>query len=123
MATSEILPLTTQAIATLLKQRRAGEALKGGGDRRRMPRWPFPGTAELWIPGENGVEYHVVATSLNLSVSGIGVRCDEALKPGLELSVAIHEPEASFHGRAVVRHCTAIENEYLMGLEFLTEQV
>ena len=51
---------------------------------------------------------------------GIGIRADEALTPGVQLGIAVHEPEASFHGRAVVRHCTDTGQGYhIVGLEFL----
>ena len=84
-----------------------------------MPRWPFPGTVELWIPEGDGTERYELATSLNLSLVGVGIRCDESLESGVELAIAIHEPEVSFHGRAVVRHCTEMESDFLVGLEFL----
>jgi hypothetical protein len=90
--------------------------------RRRAPRWPFPGTVELWIPEADGQERYTLATSLNLSLQGMGMRCDEELSEGTELAIAIHEPEVSFHGRAVVRHCTEFEGEYLIGLQFLFDK-
>lgn len=120
MNISEFCPLTSEAVAELLASRNTSEAQRSAGERRKTPRWPFPGTAELWIPDEDGIEHHALATSLDLSVDGVGIRCDEPLEPGLELAVALHEPEMSFHGRAVVRHCAAMGDEYLVGLQFVT---
>ncbi len=127
METTEIRPLAREALVTLLADRNAAEldASSNGrrrastNGRRRVARWPFPGTAELWIPDDDGPERYALATSLNVSLHGVGVRCDEQLTPGLELMIAIHEPEVSLHGRAVVRHCTEIEDDYLIGLEFI----
>ena len=120
MNITEFCPLTSEAVANLLASRSAAEELPSADERRKTPRWPFLGTAELWIPDEDGVEHHALATSLDLSVQGVGIRCDEPLEPGMELAIALHEPEVSLHGRAVVRHCTAMEDEYLVGLQFLT---
>jgi len=86
-----------------------------------VPRWPFPGTVELWIPQADGTELYTLATSMNLSLQGIGIRCEEPLAPGLELGIAVHEPEVSFHGHAIVRHCTEIQDDYLVGLQFIFE--
>ncbi|RME36937.1 MAG: PilZ domain-containing protein [Planctomycetota bacterium] len=119
MTTSEIQALTRAAIARLLDDRTRQGQRGSVRDRRTAPRWPFPGTVELWVPDEHGIEHYVLATSLNLSLTGAGIRADEPVPEGVELAVAFHEPEVSFHGRAVVRHCTRIENSYLIGLQFV----
>ena len=118
MNATEICPLTEEAVARLLAGRELITPDVEGNGRRKTPRWPFPGTVELWIPEGGRHERHVLATSLNLGLHGVGIRCDEPLSAGLELAIAIHEPEVSLHGRAVVRHCTEIENDYLIGLQF-----
>lgn len=117
--TDEIKPLTKKGISTLLKKRQ--ERADGKGKcRREVSRWPFPGTVELWVMGESGMENYKLATCENLSLQGAGIRSDEELAIGLEMGIAIHEPEVSFHGRAVVRHCTETDNGfYTVGLEFL----
>jgi hypothetical protein len=118
MDVSEICPLTQSAVAQLLTSRMAA---LGDLDacRRSAVRWSFPGTVELWIPGPCGEEYEL-ATSVNLSTTGVGLRLDQGIAAGTKLGIAIHEPEVSFHGRAVVRHCTEIEEgHHLAGLEFL----
>lgn len=119
METTEICPLTREAVTKLFADRHAQADEKVERQRRKAPRWPFPGTAELWVPGEGDIEHYTLATSLNLSLDGAGIRCDEPLPLNLELAVAFHEPEVSFHGRAVVRHCTRMGDEYLIGLQFL----
>ena len=124
MEAIDICRLSEQVVAKLLERRAPRTSDHGTSDgRRRMPRWPFPGTVELWIPQSDGIERYTLATSLNLSLQGVGIRCDEPLSPGLELSIAIHEPEASFHGHAMVRHCTEIEDDYLIGLQFLFDDI
>lgn len=124
MESVEIYPLNRQTLGDMLARRGSSEgelngaAAKPGG--RRAARWPFPGTVELWLPTPDGFERHQLATSHDLSVDGIGLRCDEKIEPGMELAIAIHEPEASFHGRAIVRHCTPDRRGgYVVGMEFL----
>jgi len=120
METAEICALTEQSVGELLAQRQSWTSRADAGGRRRMMRWPFPGTVELWIPDGNGGERYNLATSINLSLDGIGIRADEELRPGLQLAIAIHEPEMSFHGQARVRHCTETdEGSYILGLQFL----
>lgn len=119
---AEILPLSLETVAQLLVDRAGIAPSTKGTTRRKVTRWPFPGTVELWLPEADGTERYTLATSLNLSSEGIGIRCDEPLSPGVELPIAIHEPEVSLHGRAVVRHCTEIENEFLVGLEFVCDR-
>ncbi len=120
MDTSEFCALTEKAVERLLAMRAATTGQSAENGRRKTPRWPFPGTVELWIPDENGVECHTLATSLNLSAHGVGIKTEDPLEVDLELAIAIHEPEVSFHGRAVVRHCTLIDNEtgYYVGMQF-----
>ena len=122
MDTTEICPLSRAAVSKLLTSRAVETGESGVSGRRKAPRWPFPGTVELWVPDENGIEQHTLATSLNLSVHGIGVKTDDALPIDLELAIAIHEPEVSFHGRAVVRHCTEVEDGYYVGMQFIFDR-
>lgn len=120
MDATEICPLTREAVGKLLRSREEQAPERNGKERRRAPRWPFPGTTELWVPDADGVENYVLATCLDLGERGIGIRCDEMLPVGLELALAIHQPEVSFHGRAVVRHSTATPvGDHIVGLEFL----
>lgn len=120
MDTAEICALSREALASLLAARQTKALARSAKCRRRDERWAFPGTVELWLPDEDGGERYVLATSINLSVKGIGIRNDEALAPGLVLGIAVHEPEASFHGRAVVRHCTdTARGFHIVGLQFI----
>ena len=120
-ATAEICPLTQDAVANLLTRRLENQQQASSDSRRAAARWAFPGTVELWVPSAEGEKYEL-ATSINLSTTGIGVRADEPLAAGMEVGIAVHEPEVSFHGRAIVRHCTETDRGYfLAGLEFLFE--
>ena len=119
MKTVDVLPLTEKGVSKLLRSREAARPGKGPTGKRRSPRWPFPGVVELWLPNEEGVLEHSLATSINLSLHGIGIRCDEPLEPGVEVELAFHEPEVSFHGRAVVRHITQLESDCIVGLQFI----
>jgi len=123
MDTAEICALTEQSVGELLGKRQSWASRADASGRRRAMRWPFPGTVELWVPDEDGIERYALATSINLSIDGIGIRADEELHPGLQLAVAIHEPEMSFHGQAVVRHCTETDTDsYILGLQFVYDK-
>ncbi len=122
METAEICPIARDAPESLLTERKAEGTDANTNGRRKVARWPFPGTVELWIPDAGGVDQHTLATSLDVSLHGVGIRCDEPLTPGLKLKIAIHEPEVSLHGMALVRHCTEIEEDYLIGLEFIFQE-
>ena len=121
MDADEIQPLSADRVARLLAARRQAEQVPGTLGKRRLPRWPFPGAVELWLPAEGGAERHVLGACHNLSEGGVGVRVDEPLEVGTTLSLAIHQPELSLHGRATVRHCSLRDDGYLAGLEFVFE--
>jgi hypothetical protein len=117
---SEICPLTRDAVAGLLASRERPARRNPRGTSRRMTRWPFPGAAEFWVPRDDGTDHYVLATCTNLSGGGIGVRCDEPMPMDVQLAIAVHQPEVSFHGQGIVRHCTPTAGgEYLVGLEFV----
>lgn len=123
MNTAEICALTEESLGELLAKRQSWSSRADTTGRRRAMRWPFPGTVELWIPDEDAGERYALATSINLSLDGIGICADEELRPGLRLAVAIHEPEMSFHGKAQVRHCTEADSgSYIVGLQFLFDK-
>ena len=119
MDADEIQPLTAETISRLLSSPAVGDGTSGDLGRRRHPRWPFPGAVELWLPAEGGAERHVLGVCHNLTEAGIAVRVDEPLEVGLTLSLAIHQPELSLHGKGTVRHCTPRDNGYAAGLEFI----
>ena len=122
MDATEIVPLTKSTVEELLTGREATGTDKSSKGRRTVPRWPFPGTVELWLPNEASVEQLDFATCLDLSSHGLGMLYDDPLPAGLELAVAIHQPEASLHGRAVVRHCTRTDDGYYIGLQFVFDK-
>lgn len=120
MKTSEIVPVTRRALARLFHMR----GLNSDGEhrgKRRCPRWPFPGAVELWAPGEDGIDRHILGTCENISLGGVGVRCDQPFGIDQELEIAVHQPELSLHGRATVRHCTRLRSDYYVGLEFVLD--
>ncbi|MBU0716761.1 MAG: PilZ domain-containing protein [Planctomycetes bacterium] len=122
MDATEICPLTEEAIARLLTGRNIDATEPSTNGRRQSARWPFPGPVELWVPDEAGIDQHEMGTCLNLSLHGLGMLYDDPLDVGQELAIAVHQPEASFHGRAVVRHCTRNEAGYYIGMQFLFDE-
>ncbi|MEK6677549.1 MAG: PilZ domain-containing protein [Planctomycetota bacterium] len=129
MDVTEFCPLTEEAICNLLEARQGflprdrRNASRNTPTRRQVTRWPFPGTVELWIPDRYGVEQYTLGSCVDLSRNGAGVQCDRSIPVGMELALAIHQPEATFHGRATVRHCSPRDdNEYYIGVEFSFEK-
>lgn len=119
MESTEIYPLNRSTVTELLIGNEVHAPDDEGARRRSLRRWPFPGTVQLWVPDENGIEELQLATCVNLSLDGAGLIHDEILPEGLDLTIAIHQPEASFQGRATIRHCTWTSKGYFIGLQFL----
>ncbi len=121
LETLEIQLLTRESIAAFLNGRELFTPDDHTHARRRVPRWPFPGTVELWIPDGEGGERYELATCINLSMDGLGILADEKLPLGMILGIAFHQPEVSFHGRSVVRHVANHEKGFFTGVQFLYE--
>lgn len=123
MDADEIQPINKQTVNSLLRDFRATEQeIDDELGRRSRPRWPFPGAVELWLPDERMGDEHVITSCQDLNEGGVGVRCHRRLKPGTIVSVAIHQPAMSLHGRATVRHCTKMGRGYFIGLEFCLDK-
>ena len=119
METIEFSAITKESVAALLKSRGPQRETSSATGNRRTPRWPFPGTVQIWVTHEDGEEELVFASALNMSLHGVGIRIEEPLDIGTEVAIAIHEPEISFQGKAIVRHNTECERSYYQGLEFV----
>lgn len=122
MDAMEIYRLTEEAIDRLVSQQEQDSFAPNAECRRKSRRWPFPGTVEMWLPDENGVEQIALGSCVNLSRDGLAMLYEEALPLGLEMAMAVHQPVASLHGRAVVRHCSAKDDGFYIGLEFLFDK-
>ena len=118
----EFVALNTASIKTLLATGGRQASDRRSRERRREKRWPFPGTVQFWVKDRFGEDVQILGTCDNMNEQGIGVLCGRALEVGLRLPIAIHQPEATYHGEGVVRHCTPWENEYFIGIE-LSEAV
>ena len=73
----------------------------------------------MWVRNRAGEEMELLATCHNLNSWGIGVICELMLEEGTQLPIAIHQPEATYHGTGVVRHCTSSDGEYFVGIELV----
>lgn len=120
MKAEEIVRLSRRGVSSLLTAREQSTEPHLGHERRRKPRWPFPGTIELCVPGEEALIPRF-GTCHDLSEEGVGFTCDEAFEPGTTLDIALHLPEASFYGRGTIRHRVRTPRGYLTGMEFLFE--
>ena len=119
MMTDEIVKMSRQCVAELVgaEQANAEPDSIEGDERRENIRWPFLRTVELW-PAEGDGRQHWLATCQNLSYGGLAMLTDQPFKPDTPIEFACHLPEASFYGKATVRHCTEIAEGFLVGVEF-----
>lgn len=119
MQTDEFVPITEATILSILSERHGAADGPFAGNRRAHNRRTFPGTVELWVGRPNGEDDYLLARALNLSPAGVGILLDEALDAGAEVNVAIHQPEVTLFGKAVVRHSRLTEYGTHAGLEFV----
>lgn len=121
MDADRIVKLSPDAVSELIESQRVNSVAKIPPGRRREERWPFPGTVEVWLPENCYGERHLLATLHNLSTHGLAMRCRRPLPTDTKISLAVHQPEMSVYGAALVRHCTQAHVGYLIGLEFIFE--
>lgn len=119
MDAERIIKLTPDAIRELLDSRTIKSIAKQTPGKRQSERWPFAGTVEVWLPESCYGERHILATMHNLSAGGLAMRTRTPIPSETRISLAIHEPELSCYGEAVVRHCTPASVGYLVGVEFV----
>ena len=118
MDAEQIVKITPEAIRELINACQPARSSAGTACGRREERWPFAGTVEVWLPDECYGERHLLATLHNLSPNGLAMRTRRPVPTGTRLSIALHQPELSCYGHAVVRHCTRAQVGYLVGVEF-----
>jgi hypothetical protein len=121
MDAEKIVKLTPEAIRELIDGQRIDTIPKEARGKRREDRWPFAGTVEVWLPEDCYGERHVLATLHNLSPHGLAMRARRPLDKDTKISLAIHQPQLSCYGHAIVRHCTRAHVGYLVGVEFVYE--
>ncbi len=119
MDAEQIVKLSPDVVAELLGTATVAAHAKQPMGARRAERWPFAGTVEVWLPDDAYGERHLLATLHNLSQHGLAMRTRRPIPSETRLSIALHQPEKSCYGHAVVRHCTRAAVGYLIGLEFV----
>jgi hypothetical protein len=120
MHTEEIVKLSRASVTELIKTRLGKYAIEAytGPERRRSPRWPFPGQVEV-RPTD---ELHIQPSFFDcrdLSESGMGMCGDVYYPVGSIVELSIHVPEVTLYGRGVVRYCMRTSQGHMMGVEFL----
>ncbi len=118
MDADRIVKLTPDTVRELVDSRRIKSEPKRPPGQRRQERWPFPGTVEIWLPDKCYGDQHLLATLHNLSLNGLAMRIRRPIPAETRVSLAIHQPELSVYGHAVIRHCTRAAVGYLIGAEF-----
>lgn len=118
MDAKEIVKLTPEAVDEMLASSGLSVEKEDAGSKRRTRRWPFAGTVEVWLPASAYGERYFHATLHNLSRGGLAMRAQRAIHSGTRIQIAIHQPDLSACGDAIVRHCTRNPGGYLIGVEF-----
>ncbi|MFO0838034.1 MAG: PilZ domain-containing protein [Phycisphaerae bacterium] len=118
MDAEQIVRITPAVVAELLAANQVHSHDKLAPGARKTERWPFAGTVEVWLPDSHYGERHVLATLHNLSSHGLAMRTRCPIPSDTRISLALHQPEKSCYGHAVVRHCTRAPVGYLVGVEF-----
>ena len=122
MDAERIVKLSSDAIEDVLRSRAVASIGKFESDKRRRDRWPFAGTVEVWLPDDCYGERHLLATLHNLSPGGLAMRTRRPIDSDTKISLALHQPDLSCYGHAMVRHCTRAPIGYLIGVEFIFEE-
>lgn len=118
MDAKEIVSLTPGAVDEMLESSGLSVEKEEPGSKRRARRWPFAGTVEVWLPEDAYGERYFLATLHNLSRGGLAMRAQRAVHSGTRIQIAVHQPDLSACGSAIVRHCTRNPSGYLIGVEF-----
>ncbi len=119
MDAEKIVELTPDVVRGLIDSQNVAATSKNPSGKRCEERWPFPGTVEVWLPEDAYGERHVLTTLHNLSPCGLAMRSRRPISADTQISLAIHLPELSSYGHAIVRHCTRAHVGYLVGVEFM----
>lgn len=117
MQTEEILKLERKVLSEVLTRQFCPDDDWKGKEKRHNQRWPFPGTVE--VSPNSGENQLWLGTLRNVSETGLGMCCEEYLKPESVIDLAFHMPEASFYGKGVIRYCKEVRDRYMVGVEFL----
>ena len=118
MEAEQITRITPESVRAMLDDRAPCAETRSARGNRQSERWPFAGTVEVWLPDECYGERHVLATLHNLSYHGLAMRSRRPIPTNSRISLAVHQPERSCYGEAIVRHCTRAAAGYLIGVEF-----
>jgi len=118
MDAERIVKMSPDVVRELLDSQNVKAEAKHAPGKRQHERWPFPGTVEVWLPDECYGERHVLATLHNLSAGGLAMRTRRPVPTDTRIALALHQPQLSCYGHALVRHCTQAAVGYLVGVEF-----
>lgn len=120
MNTDEIVKLSRQSVASLIQQRLASGKIEqpyAGPERRRAPRWPFPGQVEVRLAGDDHSP-PLFFECRDLSESGLGMCGSRGFEIGDIVEISLHLPEATLYGQTLVRYCMKTHRGFMIGVEF-----
>jgi len=111
--------LTRDSISGLLVTPETGPSDElSDTDQRRTPHWLTDGGVELWPLDENW-QQPWCGKCHNISVGGMGLSSDHYFEPGSVVGINLHLADSRLQGKAAVRYCQKVRNQFMTGLEFI----
>ena len=87
-------------------------------EQRRWPHWLEDSVIEFWPADENWQEPWR-GKCRNISHGGLGMNCNHYLEDGTNIGIALYFRDKCFHGKAVIRYCKKVRDQFMIGVEFL----
>lgn len=88
-------------------------------ERRQFQRIPFPSTTEVLKPNSN----HTITRTIDLSINGIGIEQNKAIKIGQEMSLNInlpyHDMKKRIIAECIVYSISPNNDKYRIGMKFI----
>ncbi|UCD28373.1 MAG: PilZ domain-containing protein [Planctomycetota bacterium] len=118
MSTQVIHKLTRQTIAELLKKCESSpQDRNSDAQHRRSAPWLHDCSVEIWPAHENWHEPWL-GKCRNISAGGLGMCSNHYLEPGIQVTINLHLVDSTIQGKATVRYCQKIRDEFMAGIEF-----
>ncbi|MHC4445401.1 MAG: PilZ domain-containing protein [Planctomycetota bacterium] len=90
-------------------------------EQRRTPHWLTEGAIEFW-PVDETWNNPWRGRCRNISCGGLGMSSDHYLEQGANIGLAIYFDETCFQGKAVVRYCQKVRDQFMIGVEFIFDE-
>ena len=121
MSSQVVENLTRENLSDLLHPHQTtsdADGLDQSTEQRRSPHWLAAGLIEYWPADENWSQPWQ-GKCRDISMGGFGMSSDHYLEHGSNIGVALHFGDKCYHGKAVVRYCQRVRDQFMTGAEFL----